>query len=350
MNYEEMFPTDDENSRYLLSDLSRMREYYDTLDVESLVRYGTLIAKLLSTLFAKRPLYRAHVVAPLFGRDNIRCDCMWSELLFCAVDTGQKFLREQTEFEKQPNGPLSVSEDERKSIHGTARRVIGLLYFAIEQIRSHWKGLRPSAFQSLGAPQYDLTQLVALHRWVQAYGLWNRGFLAMQTKDMESASIFRTCAHILQQPETRRYIEYASASDMQKLVGGNYQKMDSPPPEPKASSKPPKHFARVNWYTWARTEWLVVAANQAGSLNNLPQLLGAVRLLYINKRPNPDIPLQLWRLEERATTSFATTQDEGVLLKWFCDRYPLLDGNCQMKMGISPLESPDEERSFVFAS
>jgi hypothetical protein len=345
MNYAECFPTQNEDTQSLLLEMSSLRESYDNHTLEDRLRYSTLVAQFLHALYDVRSSYRAHVTPPLFGRANIRCDCMWSELLFSAVDTGIMFLSQQTQFEKQPNGPEVVSREHRAAVHQTARRVIGLLYHTIEQIRSKWKGLRPNAFQSIGAGQYDLTQLIALHRWVQAYGLWNRGFLALKSgDDIEPASVFRTCAHILQLNETQKHDKYGSLRHLEKLKEGPYERLTTRPSNPSSSTK--KQVSRTNWYTWARTEWLVIAANNAEATNNLPRQLGAVRLLYINERPLPELPLRLWDLEKRADKAPTTSQEkEGVLLNWLYDLYPLLDEDKQMKVGQRPVS---EENGFVF--
>jgi len=337
--FEESFPSPDVATDDLLCEMTILHETYSQLTIDQRIRYTTLIAKWTHAL-RQAPTYRAQGPrAPLFGRRQMRCDCMWSELLFSAVDLGLMFLARQSDFEQDmcSNG---ITLEERRLIHQQTRKVIGLLYHAFTVISKGWKGLRPTFFRNLQEPIYDLGQLQALHLWVQAYGLWNRGFITLQTKDMEAEPIFRTCGRILATHEAQQLLNRECICS-QPLSTGAYQPLLQVP-----SSRCNNKFKHV-WFNFARTEWIMAAANAADAAKDVPRIVSLVRLLYMNDRPY--VANRLVELERRLQELQTPVLDPMATLTWLCDRYPCLPDSASMRLGDDPLQQNPSE-VFVYTA
>jgi len=333
LRFEESFPSPkDEKTTDLLYEMSMLCETYSRHTLTQRIRYTTMVAKWLHAL-RQVPGYRAQgAQPPCFGRRQMRCDGMWCELLFSAVDTGLMFLETQTQIEKETKCEL-MSSEQRQEAHCQARKVIGLLNYTYNVVSSGWKGLRPDFFRNLGEPRYDLSQLKALQLWVQAYGLWNRGFLSIMNGDMEPEPIFRTCAKILGSHEAQQLSDWSSICAI-PLSTGNYTPLLTAPAESKPKFRP-------MWYNFARTEWVTAAANDADDADDLPRLLSLVRLLYINDRPG--CATRLVQLENRARGIQKPIPDALSTLRWLSDRYPPLEESRSMSTGDDPLRELPEK-------
>jgi len=337
LRFEESFPSPDEKTNDLLYEMSMFYETYSRHTLKQRIHYTTLLAKWLHAL-RKVPDYRAQgAQPPCFSRRQMRCDGMWCELLFSAVDTGLQFLEIQTQIEKETKCEL-MSLEQRQETHHKARKVIGLLNYTYNVVRQGWKGLRPDFFRGLGEPHYDLIQLKALHLWVQAYGLWNRGFISIMKADMEPEPIFRTCAKILASPEAQQLSDWTNICHV-TLESGTYTPLSTVPAESKPKFPP-------LWYNFARTEWIIAAANDAEHVDDLPRLVSLVRMLYMNDRPG--CAERLIELEKRARNTQKPIPDAMSTLRWLSDRYPYMEEGRSMSTGDNPLrELPDKVFTYV---
>lgn len=69
---------------------------------------------------------------------------------------------------------LSIAD--RRQIHQSTRKLIGLLRFVLDEVYPHWTMAPPEMYTF---PHYSPERVEIVHRWIQAYSLYNKGMIDM---------------------------------------------------------------------------------------------------------------------------------------------------------------------------
>lgn len=351
--YEDMFYTEDDNTKLLLKEVSSLHEaiYYQATDIKDImieenIRFCMLMIRLAHVVINKKITTKQKLYWKFDGKWN---PSLFHIITVNVIDTANIYIG-QVSYNEKFNS-MELTDEKREVRHVQCREIVGLLNWILKNV--YKKGASVVAEER----DYGSNRATEMKKWCQAYALWN-GMKRMVIKyelseDVKTSTVAanpldlkvaiqmgRTCMCLLRsikQPNItlkmkgKYFITTVVNGCLGQLIVNDHDNSHKPISEKEEMLK------KCKWSEAAFTEYILIAAKQKDAVGEIGDTIALLQLAYLNNRHVKDLTEKRKNNAVWLNKYIRSPVDAVELLNNY---YVLEDEDC-MPNGHNPLEASD---------